>query len=69
MRMPFRCEGARRRAPLAALAVIAWLAAPGFARAQMPNLSQMSGTPLPADDLSTGTVSVRPTPATRSVST
>lgn len=60
MRMPSRCERARRRAPLAALAALAcWLAAPVPAPAQMPNLGQMSGTPLPADDLSTGTVSVR----------
>lgn len=60
MRMPFRCERAPRRAPWAGLAAVAcWLLASGPALAQMPDLTQMSGTPLPADDLPTGTVSVR----------
>lgn len=60
MRMPFRCERAPRRATWAALAAaVWWLSATPAVLAQMPDLGQMSGTPLPAEDLPTGTVSVR----------
>lgn len=58
MRTPFRCDRARR-ALLAAGAALAFLLTPVSARAQMPDLRQMSGAPLPADDLPTGTISVR----------
>jgi hypothetical protein len=44
---------------LVALVVLVALGTPADARAQMPDLSQMSGRSLPSPDLPTGTVSVR----------
>lgn len=48
----------RRSVPL--LACVAWLlVTPGSARAQMPDVSQMSGVPLASGEVPTGTISVR----------
>lgn len=56
MRMPSRCE----RGLVAAFVIATAVAGIGRpAAAQMPDLAQMSGTPLPSGDLPAGTVSVR----------
>ena len=49
----------RRLVAALALAAIATLLRPAPAAGQMPDISQMSGVPLPTGDLPTGTVSVR----------
>ncbi len=59
MRRPTRCDAMRRLPPVFAALVAACLFAAAPATAQMPNLAGMSGTPLPAEDLPAGTVSVR----------